>query len=62
VAAIARDAGVPEKGPPLDGSDLPADQAQLARAVLGTSLSAASRRRARRPSSRRSARRAGTSR
>jgi len=38
VAAIARDAGVPEKGPPLDGSDLPADHAELAKAVLGTSV------------------------
>jgi cation-transporting P-type ATPase E len=38
VAAIARDAGVPEKGPPLDGSQLPASQAALAESVLGTSV------------------------
>jgi len=38
VAAIARDAGVPEKGQPLDGSDLPTGQAELAKAVLGTSV------------------------
>ena len=35
VAAIAREAGVPEKGPPLDGSNLPTDPPELARAVLG---------------------------
>jgi magnesium-transporting ATPase (P-type) len=29
---------VPEKGPPLDGSDLPTGQAELAKAVLGTSV------------------------
>ncbi len=38
VAAIAREAGVPEKGPPLDGSDLPTSQAALAKAVLETSV------------------------
>ena len=38
VAAIAREAGVPEKGPPLDGSHLPTGQAELAKAVLGTSV------------------------
>ena len=38
VAAIARDAGVPENGPPLDGSSLPAGQEELAKAVLGTSV------------------------
>jgi len=38
VAAIARDAGVPEIGPPLDGGDLPGSQAALAKAVLGTSV------------------------
>ncbi len=38
VAAIAREAGVPEKGPPLDGSDLPTSPPELARAVLGTSV------------------------
>ena len=38
VAAIAREAGVPEKGPPLDGSDLPSGEAALAKAVLGTSV------------------------
>jgi magnesium-transporting ATPase (P-type) len=38
VAAIARSAGVPEKGPPLDGSHLPASQPALAKAVLGTSV------------------------
>jgi cation-transporting ATPase E len=38
VAAIAREAGVPEKGPPLDGSDLPEGQTALAQAVLGTSV------------------------
>jgi magnesium-transporting ATPase (P-type) len=38
VAAIAREAGVPDKGPPLDGSDLPSGQAALAKAVLGTSV------------------------
>ncbi len=38
VAAIARDAGVPEKGPPLDGSDLPTSRAALAKAVLETSV------------------------
>jgi cation-transporting P-type ATPase E len=38
VAAIAREAGVPELGPPLDGSDLPKGQDALAKAVLGTSV------------------------
>jgi P-type E1-E2 ATPase len=38
VAAIAREAGVPELGAPLDGSDLPTGQAALAQAVLGTSV------------------------
>jgi cation-transporting P-type ATPase E len=38
VAAIAREAGVPERGPPLDGSDLPPGQAALARAVLASSV------------------------
>ena len=38
VAAIAREAGVPEKGLPLDGSDLPAGEDALAEAVLGTSV------------------------
>jgi cation-transporting ATPase E len=38
VAAIARDAGVPEIGPPLDGGDLPGSQTALAKAVLGTSV------------------------
>jgi magnesium-transporting ATPase (P-type) len=38
VAAIAREAGVPEVGPPLDGSDLPSSRAALAKAVLGTSV------------------------
>jgi cation-transporting P-type ATPase E len=38
VAAIARAAGVPEKGRPLDGSDLPASKPALAKAVLGTSV------------------------
>src|SRR5262249_11079719 len=37
-AAIAREAGVPEKGPPLDGSQLPKDRAELAKAVLETSV------------------------
>src|SRR5262249_35048212 len=37
VAAIAREAGVPENGPPLDGGALPTDGAELARAVLATS-------------------------
>jgi magnesium-transporting ATPase (P-type) len=38
VAAIAREAGVPEHGPPLDGGELPTSQAALAKAVLGTSV------------------------
>ena len=38
VAAIARQAGVPELGPPLDGRELPTSEAELARAVLGTSV------------------------
>ena len=38
VAAIARDAGVPEQGPPLDGGDLPKTQPELAKAVLGTTV------------------------
>jgi len=38
VAAIAREAGVPEIGPPLDGRDLPSSKAALAKAVLGTSV------------------------
>ncbi len=38
VAAIAKEAGVPERGEPLDGSDLPTGQAALAAAVLGTSV------------------------
>jgi cation-transporting ATPase E len=38
VASIAREAGVPEKGPPLDGGDLPTSQAALAQAVLATSV------------------------
>jgi P-type E1-E2 ATPase len=38
VAAIAREAGVPEKGPPLDGSALPEGREELAKAVLGTSV------------------------
>jgi magnesium-transporting ATPase (P-type) len=38
VAAIARSAGVPENGPPLDGSHLPASEPALAKAVLGTSV------------------------
>ncbi len=38
VAAIAREAGVPETGPPLDGTDLPTSKAALAKAVLGTSV------------------------
>ena len=35
VAAIAEDAGIPRLGPPLDGRDLPADDAAL-RALVGT--------------------------
>ncbi len=35
VAAIAEDAGIPRLGEPLDGRDLPADDAQL-RALVGT--------------------------
>jgi cation-transporting P-type ATPase E len=38
VAAIARDAGIPERGPPLDGTDLPAGQGALARTVLASSV------------------------
>ncbi len=38
VAAIAREAGVPELGSPLDGRDLPTGQAALAKAVLATSV------------------------
>jgi cation-transporting ATPase E len=38
VAAIAREAGVPEKGPPLDGTDLPSGQPALARTVLDSSV------------------------
>jgi cation-transporting ATPase E len=38
VAAIAREAGVPEQGPPLDGSDLPSGRAALAKTVLAASV------------------------
>jgi magnesium-transporting ATPase (P-type) len=38
VAAIAREAGIPERGPPLDGSDLPTSQGALAKTVLGSSV------------------------
>jgi magnesium-transporting ATPase (P-type) len=38
VAAIAKEAGVPEKGPPLDGSDLPTSPNALAQTVLNTSV------------------------
>lgn len=38
VAAIAREAGVPELGPPLDGRELPSDPKRLAEAVLGASV------------------------
>jgi P-type E1-E2 ATPase len=38
VAAIAREAGVPERGSPLDGSDLPSGQAALAKTVLASSV------------------------
>jgi cation-transporting P-type ATPase E len=38
VAAIAREAGVPEHGPPLDGSDLPTSPHALAQTVLGASV------------------------
>src|SRR5262245_5483834 len=37
VAAIAREAGVPETGPPLDGADLPKAQEDFARAGFGRS-------------------------
>jgi len=38
VAAIAREAGIPEEGPPLDGRDLPDDPVELRRAVLEASV------------------------
>lgn len=38
VAAIARDAGIPMLGPPLDGRDLPEDDAELRRLVHTTSV------------------------
>ncbi len=38
VAAIAREAGVPQHGPPLDGRDLPSDGPALAHTVLESSV------------------------
>ncbi len=38
VAAIAREAGIPERGSELDGSSLPADDAALAAALASTSV------------------------
>ena len=38
VAAIAKDAGIPETGPPVDGGALPEDPAELRKLVLKTSV------------------------